>query len=137
MKAAQILALVGISMLAMSNSCEKSDNVSPTAALTTGRLVKQENTIEATGKITRVRWIIDLAPVTLPGYQGIMYSQAKVFNLPATPSYSVGQTISFRYQLVPYDQQTPWKTGYEWNGVPAMPAGAISLPEITISDTSN
>jgi hypothetical protein len=136
MKTTLLLALATVSLLTMS-SCRKEGDASPKADLTSGRLVKQENTIDATGQITRPRWIIDLAPLSLAGYQGTLYSQVKVFTLPPNSAYQVGQTVSFHYQLVPYAQQTPWKTGYEWNGVPAMPPGATALPEITLSDVSN
>ena len=136
MKVAPLLALTTAGLLALSSSCRK-DEASPLAGLTTGRLAKSENTVDATGQITRPRWIIDLAPLSLAGYQGALYPQAKAFNLPTGTPYHVGQTLTFRYQLVPYAQQTPWKTGYEWNGVPAQPPDATALPEITLSDVSN
>ena len=124
------------SLLTISSSCSKGE-APPLTNLTTGRLVKIENTLDASGQITHPRWIIDLAPLSLPGYQGALYQQTKVFNLPTNTTYQVGQTLSFRYQLVPYAQQTPWKTGYEWNSVPAQPPGATAWPEIMLSDVSN
>ena len=134
MKVIPLLALATMSLLTMSSSCRKEEDASPPSDLTSGRLVKQENTIDRTGQIPRPRWIIDLAPLALAGYQGILYQQVKVFNLPPNTTYHVGQTLAFQYQLVPYAQQTPWKTGYEWNAVPAQPPGATALPEITLSD---
>ena len=133
MKTTRLLALAAASVLTLSSGCRK-EGAPPEAELTSGRLVKQESTVDATGKITRPRWIIDLAPLSLPGYQGALYPQAKVFNLPPDAPYHPGQTLAFHYQLVPYGQQTPWKTGYEWNAVPAQPPGATALPEITLFD---
>ncbi len=134
MKTTLLLALATASLLSLSSGCRKEDAASPASGLTRGRLVKQENTVDATGQLTRPRWIIDLAPLSLAGDHGTLYSQAKVFTLPPTSAYQVGQTVSFHYQLVPYAQQTPWKTGYEWNAVPAMAPGATALPEITLFD---
>ncbi|GAB3637815.1 hypothetical protein GCM10027422_34050 [Hymenobacter arcticus] len=134
MKARQLLALACSSVLATSTGCTKDGDVSPESAFTTGQLVKLETTLDGTGQNPRSRWIIDLAPITLEGYQAKLYSQVKVFNLPANLDYQAGQRISFHYQLVPYAQQTPWKTTYEWLAVPAMPPGATALPEISVTD---
>jgi hypothetical protein len=134
MKAVSLLALAIGSLLTISSGCRKDGDSSPTSALTSGRLVKLETTLDKPGQNPHPRWLIDLAPLSLAGYQGTLYQQAKTFSLPATADYQVGQTITFHYQLVPYEQQTPWKTGYEWNAVPATPPGATALPEITLSD---
>ena len=133
MKINQVLALAGISMLAMSNSCGSEGDVAP-AALTTGRLVRVENTIDVAGLNPRPRWTIDIAPGSLPGYEGVMYHQVKVFNLPiADTIYQAGQAFTFHYKLVPYDKQTPWRTGYEWHNARATVVGDDALPEITCS----
>ncbi len=134
MKALSLLALATLSLLTMSNSCRQEEAVSPESDVTSGRLVEQQTTYDVTGQNPRPRWIIDLAPLSLAGYQGTLYSQAKVFTLPSNTTYQAGQTISFHYQLVPYAGQTPWKTGYELRAVPATPPGATALPEIILSD---
>jgi len=126
-----------MSLLTISSSCRKEDAVFLESDLTSGRLVKQEVTIDVTGQNPRSRWIIDLAPLSLAGYQGTLYSQAKVFTLPSNTTCQVGQTVSFHYQIVPYDQQTAWRIGYEWRAVPATPPAATALPKITLSDVSN
>ncbi|AMJ64038.1 hypothetical protein [Hymenobacter sp. PAMC 26628] len=136
MKAIPLLALATVSLLTVSSSCHKKEDVSPASDLTSGRLVKLETTLDGTGQNPRPRWRIDVTPLSLAGYQGTLYQQVKTFSLPATADYQVGQTITFHYQLVPYAQQTPWKTQYEWLAVPAMPPGATALPEITLTDTS-
>ncbi|GAA4493205.1 hypothetical protein GCM10023172_01480 [Hymenobacter ginsengisoli] len=135
MKAVSLPALATASWLTISSGCQKGGDASPASDLTSGRLVKVETTLDGTGQNPRPRWRIDVAPLSLAGYQGTLYQQVKTFSLPATADYQVGQTITFQYQLVPYAQQTPWKTGYEWNAVPAMPPGATALPEITLIDT--
>lgn len=134
MKAVSLLALAIGSLLTISSGCRKDGDSSPTSALTSGRLVKLETTFDKSGQNPRPRWLIDLAPLSLAGYQGALYQQAKTFSLAATTNYQVGQTITFHYQLVPYEQQTPWKTNYERYAVPATPPGATALPEITLSD---
>jgi len=136
MKAVSLLALTTASLLTISSGCHKDGDASPTSDLTSGRLVKLETTIDGTGQNPRPRWRIDVAPLSLAGYQGTLYQQVKTFSLPATADYQEGQTITFHYQLVPYAQQTPWKTGYEWNAVPAMPPGTTAWPEITLSEVS-
>lgn len=136
MKLLQYAALAGIGMLAMSNSCSKESEVSPTPGVVTGRLLKVETTWDVYAQNPRPRWTIDLAPASLEGFNGVMYQQAKAFNLPANATYQVGQAVSFRYQLVPYAQQTPWKTSYEWYSARPMPAGDVALPEIIVSDNS-
>ncbi|GAB3637919.1 hypothetical protein GCM10027422_35090 [Hymenobacter arcticus] len=133
MKAYRLLTLASISLLAMSG-CNKKGEVSPADGATTGRLVKMQLTYDMPGQNTQPRWIVDVAPLTLEGYQGKLYAQAKVFNLPTNVTYQEGQVLSFHYQLVPYAQQTPYKTGYEWGAVPPGPPGATALPEIILSD---
>lgn len=133
MKANQILALAGISMLAMSNSCEKEGNVSPNPELTKGRVVRYETTYDTNLKNPRTRWIIDISPLSLAGSGGKLYQKAKTFTLPDTASYKAGTTLLFHYTLVPYAQQTPWKSSPELLGVPAAPYETELLPEITLS----
>lgn len=135
MKITQLLALAGISMLAMSNSCQKED-LTPELPVTTARVVKAEVTVDSDSRNPRTRWIINIAPLELPGWSGRPYQQARVFNLPDTVSYKAGTLFSFRYKLVPEAEQTPWKTLYEWNAVPAptQPLGATAFPELVLSD---
>lgn len=133
MKLIQVLAFAGISMLGMSNSCQKeSDAVSP--ALTTGRVLKYETTLDDQFQHPRPRWIIDIAPLSLAGWAGDPYQQAKVFNLPDTTVYKAGQVILFHYQLVPQTQQTPWETWIERHNMNSKRVGAELLPELTLSD---
>jgi len=133
MKSTQILALVGISMLAMSNSCDKQSDISPTVALTTGRVIKRETTFDVKGLNPRPRWILDITPISLEGLAGKQFQQVKVFSLPDTSAIAAGQTISFQYQLVPYTQQTPWLTPGEALPTPMKALGAIPLPEIALT----
>lgn len=67
MKVIRLAALAGLSLLAMSNSCEKSGDAAPASALTTGRLVRTETTIDDQGQNPRPRWEIDVAPLSFPG----------------------------------------------------------------------
>lgn len=134
MKAHQILALAGISLLAMSNSCEKEGDVSPTADLTIGRLVRMDMTIDNKGQNSRPRWVVDIAPVSLEGPGGKSYQQAKVFNLPDTATYKAGQVLTFHYQVVPSTQQTPWKTLFEWDNTQQGLVGTEPLAEISCSE---
>lgn len=136
MKATALLALVTVGLLTSSSGCRKDVGASPASALTSGRLIKLETTIDDAGQNPRPRWLIDVAPMSLAGYLGALYQQAKTFTLPAGAAYHVGQTIPFRYQLVPYAQQTPWKAGYERSVFSAMAPGATALPEITLTDVS-
>jgi hypothetical protein len=71
MRAHQLLAFVGISLLALSTGCSKEGKVSPAAEVTAGRLVKMPLTSDASGQNTRPRGIVDMAPVKLEGYQGM------------------------------------------------------------------
>jgi hypothetical protein len=116
MKARQVFALAGISMLAMSNSCEKQSDAIP---LTTGRLVKTETTLDIHFANPRPRWVVDIAPLSLPGWKGNSYQQVKVFNLLDTVEYKPGRIVAFHYQLIPYDQQTPWRTWVEQHNIRA------------------
>ena len=130
--------LTGISMVAMSNSCSTEGDASPSDSLITGRVVRTETTVDASSANPRTRWIIAIAPLSLPGWAGNSYQQAKVFNLLDTISYKTGTQFTFRYRLVAEAQQTPWKTPYERNSVPALtqPPGAVPLPEISVSDAA-
>ena len=133
MKPSQFLALTGISLLAMSNSCQKeSDAVAP--AVTTGRVVRYEPTVDNNLQNARTRWVVDLSPMELPGVGGKLYRQAKVFNLPDTLRYKAGTTFQFHYQLVPIPNQTPWKSYPERFGVPAAPYDVELMAEIAVSD---
>ncbi len=122
-------------MLAMSNSCQKED-LTPELPVATARVVKTEIAVDSDSKNPRTRWIINIAPLKLPGWSGQLYQQARVFNLPDTLSYKTGTLLSFRYKLVSEAEQTPWRTLYEWNAVPAQtqPLGATAFPELVLSD---
>ena len=134
MKPGQILALAGISMLAMSNSCEKQPDVSPTGSLVTARILGTETTVDGNYKNERTRWTVDIAPLSLPGWAGLSYQQAKVFDLPTDGAYRAGSTVTFYYQLVPLAQETPWRTFGAWKSMAATRTGTDALPEITVSD---
>ena len=125
-------------MLAMSNSCATEDDVSPNESLVIGKVVRTETTMDDKAINPRTRWIIAIAPLSLPGWAGRSYQQAKVFNLPDTISYKTGTVLTFHYRLIAEAQQTPWKTSYEWYSMAAQtqPPGAVPLPEITISDVA-
>lgn len=128
------LGLLGIGMLTMSSSCQRDNDASPTP-LTTGRLVKTQLTWASNTQNSRPRWIVDIAPLSFEGnWPGHTYPVVKVFDLPDTATYKAGKTISFRYQVVPPAQQTPWKTGYEWNNVAPQPGGAEPFAELRLSD---
>lgn len=137
MKITQILALAGISMLVMSNSCQQED-VMPELPEATARVIRTEITVDGDSRNPRTRWVIDIAPLELPGWSGRPYQQAKVFNLPDTISYKTGTRFSFRYTVVKEAEQTPWRTPYEWNAVPAstQPLGAIGFPELVLSNVN-
>jgi hypothetical protein len=134
MKAPHLLTLAGISLLTMSNSCRKEEVVSPSLELTTGRLVRIEMTSDAQYKNPRPRWIVDIAPDSLPGFRDKLYQQVKVFDLPDTAVYKAGRTITFHYHLVPYAQQSAWKTFVETHFLGPMPYWTLLLPELAISD---
>ena len=134
MKTARIVALAGISLLAMSNSCEKEGDVAPSTDLTTGRVVRTEITIDDQFKNSRPRWEIDVAPLSFPGLAEVQYQQVKAFNLPDTATYKAGRAIRFRYRLVPQDQHTPWRTGYERLNTAAGIAWGDRLPELALTD---
>ncbi|NKI89458.1 hypothetical protein HBN54_002056 [Hymenobacter sp. 1B] len=70
----------------------------------------------------------------MPGQADRPYSEAKVFALGDTAVYRVGQTVQFHYQLVPYAQQTPWKTYYEYFNMAATVPWTEPRPEITVTD---
>lgn len=130
MKSVLLLLLAGLAF-----SCQK-QNVSPApdATLTSGRIVALETTIDDQFKNPRPRWIIDISPITLLGWNGIGYQKAKTFSLPDTTTYKVGQTILFHYQLVERAKETPWQTGYERLSWQAIPPDYFVNPEITLSD---
>lgn len=138
MKAVQFVTLTGISLLAMSSSCEKEAAV-PSAPLATGRVVRIETTIDDQGQRPRPRWEIDVSPLSFPGLSGGgsaggTYQQVKAFDLPDTATYKAGRLIQFHYQLVPPAQHTPWRTAYErYNMAPLMARGD-QLPELRLSD---
>lgn len=138
MSVIRFLAFASVSTLAMSTSCSTKDDITPRESFVTGTVVKTEITVDAQSNNPRTRWIIAIAPLSLPGWQGKTYQQAKVFALPDTSSYKAGTTLTFHYRLIPEAQQTPWNTPYEWYSVPALtqPPGAVPLPEITISDVT-
>jgi len=133
MKAVQFLALAGISLLAMSNGCEK-EAATPSAPLQTGRLVLLQTTIDDEGHRPRPRWLVDVAPLSFAGLAGVAYQQVKVFDLPDTVVYKAGRYIKFHYQLVPQARHTPWRTAYErFNMAPGI-AWGDKLPELNLSD---
>lgn len=134
MKTARIVALAGISLLAMSNSCEKEGDAAPDANLATGQLVRTEITIDDQGQNPRPRWEIDVAPLSFPGLAGVQYQQVKAFNLPDTATYKTGRTIRFRYRLVPQAEHTPWRTAYERYNMAAAIAWGDRLPELALTD---
>jgi hypothetical protein len=135
MKATQLGALTAASLLAMSFGCRKEGDVSPSTDVVTGRLLKTEITWDSNAQNPRPRWVVDITPQSLEGnWAGHFYQQAKVFNLPDTVVCRAGRLISFRYQVVPTAQQTPWKTALEWVNTQPAPAGAEPLAEITLSD---
>ncbi|WP_157886732.1 hypothetical protein [Hymenobacter sp. PAMC 26628] len=134
MKAHQVLTLAGISMLAMSSSCEKEGDASPAADGTTGILLGAETTVDNQFQNPRARWTVNIAPLSFPGWGGQSYQQAKVFNLPDTTTYKAGCTITFHYRLVPQTQETPWRTRGAWMSLAAARTGTDALPEIILSD---
>lgn len=102
--------------------------------LVTARVVKYEVTVDSKKQNPRLRCILAISPLSLPGFQGVTYQRAKTFSLVDTTSYRAGSKVAFKYQLVPQAQQTPWRTTYEWYGVPATPYEGDLLPEITLSE---
>ena len=138
MKIVQRLALVGISLLAMSNSCEK-ELATPSTPLATGRVVRLETTVDERGQSPRPRWEVEVSPLSFPGLTkggvfGPEFQQVKVFDLPDTATYRVGRSIRFRYRLVPQAQQTPWRTWYELYNMAPVFAWGDRLPELTLSE---
>jgi len=133
MKAVPLLALAAVSLLTMSNSCSKAEDASPTADLTTGRILRLEQTFDQQLHNPQPRWVVDLSPLSLPGQANKPYQEAKVFALGDTAVYRVGKTVRFHYQLVPYAQQTPWKTYYEYFNMAAAAPWTEPRPEITIT----
>jgi hypothetical protein len=138
MKVVPFLALVGISLLAMSSSCEK-ELAAPSTPLATGRLVLLETTVDDRGQSPRPRWEVEVSPLSFPGLTaggvfGPEFSQVKVFDLLDTTLYRAGRTIRFRYRLVPQAQQTPWRTPYEMYNMAPVLAWGDRLPELTLSD---
>jgi hypothetical protein len=131
MKTTLLLALVAISLLIMSSSCEQESPVMP---FTTGQLVKIETTVDDNFSQPRPRWVVKIAPLSLPGLRGVPYQQVKVFSLPDTVAYKAGQAIIFHYQLVPYEQQTRWHTWLERHNLAQEPQGADPLPEVQVTD---
>ncbi|MGI4741064.1 MAG: hypothetical protein ACRYG7_38350 [Janthinobacterium lividum] len=93
MKVIQFLALAGISLLAMSNSCEK-DPAEDATPLATGKVVRIETTIDDAGNNPRLRWEVDVTPLSFPGLAGVAYQEIKTFDLPDAASYKVGSTHS-------------------------------------------
>ncbi len=112
-------------------ACHKSLDNGP---LATGRVVRYETTVDSEIKNPRLRWLIDVAPLSFEGLGGRTYQQIKAFDLPDTTVYKAGQLLKFHYHLVPYAQQTPWQTFAERFSVPAAPSGVTALPELTLSD---
>jgi hypothetical protein len=103
-------------------------------SLIRGRILRIEEVVDDEFKQTCFRWIIDVSPLRLPGFGERLYQQVKVFNLMNTKFYHPGVSISFNYKLVPYHQQTSFRSRYEWLATPAHPAGSIALPEIMLSN---
>lgn len=133
MKTAFLLALVGSSLL-MSSGCQKAGEITPAADLTTGRILRVEQTTDGQGQNSRLRWVVDIAPIMLPGRGNRLYPEAKVFTLSDTAVYRTGRMIRFHYQLVPYAQQTPWVTVAERFDMSAAGPWASMRPEITVTD---
>jgi hypothetical protein len=131
MKTTLLLALAIISLLTMSSSCEKESTAVP---FTTGQLVKIETTLDDHFSQPRPRWLVNIAPSSLPGLRGGPYQQVKVFSLPDTITYKAGQAIVFHYHLVPYEQQTRWRTWLERHNLAQEPTGADPLPEVQVTD---
>ena len=104
------------------------------AGWTMGRILRLDQTVDPQLHRPRPRWVMDLAPLSLPGQADRPYSEAKVFGLGDTAVYRVGRTVRVHYQLVPYAQQTPWKTYYEYFNMAAMPPWTEPRPEITVTD---
>ena len=78
---------------------------------------------------------MDVTPLGFEGnWPGHSYPQVKAFNLPDTTTYKPGKTIAFHYQVVPFAQQTLWKTGYEWGSFAPPPVGAEAFAELVLSD---
>ena len=123
--------LTAIFLLGITLSCRKQSEQAPQL---TGRIVRYETTFDQKASNPRIRWLVDVSPLTFNGLDGQPYQQVKVFGLPDTVAYRAGRTVRFRYQLVPYDQQTPWLTPYERFSVPAGPPGATPLPELIPTD---
>lgn len=133
MKASSPLVLSSLSLLIMSNSCHKQDEISP-ADLVTGHILRVEQTFDQQMANPRPRWVVDLAPLSVPGKANHPYAEAKVFGLGDTAVYRVGRTVQFHYQLVPYAQQTPWKTRYEYYNMAAVAPWTEPRPEIVVTD---
>ncbi len=133
MKPSQILALTGISLLTMSNSCEKQGDAAPTSDLVTGRVLKTEITVDRHGQNPRPRWIVDIAPLSFPGWAGKSYQHVKTFSLPDTLTYKPGVALTFHYQLIPFEQQTPWQTEPERNNLGYSLVSGQPLPELVLS----
>jgi hypothetical protein len=130
MRGSRAIALAGLSLLTMSNSCEKE---SPAVPFTTGQLVKVETTLDDHFSHPQPRWLVNIAPLALPGLRGVPYQQVKVFSLPDTITYKAGQAIICHYQLVPYEQQTRWRTWLERHNLAQEPTGADPLPEVQVT----
>ena len=133
-KAISLLALATVGLLTICSGCQKEPAVSPAAGLTTGRILRLDQTFDEQLHHPRPRWVVDLAPLSLLGQADRPYSEAKVFALGDTAVYRVGRTVQFHYQLVPYTQQTPWKTYYEYFNMASMPPWTEPRPEITVTD---
>jgi hypothetical protein len=133
MKASFPLVLASLSLLTMSNSCHKEEEVAP-SDLVTGRILRVEQTFDQQLANPRTRWVVDLAPLSLPGKANQLYAEAKVFGLGDTAVYRVGRTVQFHSQLVPYAQQTSWKTRYEYYNMAATAPWTEPRPEIVVTD---
>jgi hypothetical protein len=132
MKTALLIPIFGLMM-----ACQKQE-ISPALAadptLVSGQIVAVEKTTDVNLLNPRVRWAINLDPLTLPGWNGNLYPKAKTFTLPDTVNYKVGALIQFHYKLVPRAQETPWGTFYEWMAAQPIPPGYWANAEITLSD---
>ncbi|WP_210518866.1 hypothetical protein [Hymenobacter terricola] len=117
------------------SSCQKTAPIPGLATPGKGQIVRYDLTYDEHNQAPRLRWIVQLAaPLSAKGWNNQDYTQVKVFDLPDTVTFRVGTKLSFTYQLVPQDQQTPWKTNYEWYSVPAYPPGYIPYPELALAE---
>jgi hypothetical protein len=114
----------------MSTRCEKEN---PAVPFTTGQLVKLETTLDDNLSHPRPGWLVNIASLSLPGLRGAPDQQVKVFRLPDTITYKVGQAIVFHDQLVSYEQQTRWRTWLERHHLAQELQGADPLPKVQVT----